>query len=64
MKHPTLIDTKLKLINRNFHIIRSCQNRLKFSIMYPSEMLPCSSVAEQAAVNRWVVGSNPTGGAR
>ena len=24
---------------------------------------PCSSVAEQAAVNRWVVGSNPTGGA-
>ena len=24
---------------------------------------PCSSVVEQSTVNRWVVGSNPTGGA-
>ena len=24
---------------------------------------PCSSAVEQSTVNRWVVGSNPTGGA-
>ena len=27
-----------------------------------SGAFPCSSVVEQSAVNRWVVGSNPTGG--